>query len=281
MILVGAEDGATLGTLWMASESRRYRLIQNPQFPAVPKLSAKPEGKDVVACVWLNLSNSIGPERARTNVAPVLPLWLQDAGKAQKVPMAFFFGKEDAASAADAQRWVGLLRNRGEPRETFARPVSGAKLRGSPLLKVKDDDNTIAQLLADYLGTKIVDKFGSNEVERSSKRCMTGCMFTSIGYPERPIWQRPCVTRSVTADIPGKRYNAIVRIDSHLLVRDAAIGVDFVLNIGSNLRIRPRADGSRVDVRSASRIGTHDLGQNARRIRAYLEEISNLALALK
>jgi uncharacterized protein (DUF1499 family) len=45
------------------------------------------------------------------------------------------------------------------------------------------------------------------------------------------------------------------------------------------VRVRPRADGARIDVRSASRIGGHDLGQNARRIRAYLEEISNLALA--
>lgn len=47
------------------------------------------------------------------------------------------------------------------------------------------------------------------------------------------------------------------------------------------VRIRPRADGARIDVRSASRLGTHDLGQNAARIRGYLEEISNLALAVK
>jgi uncharacterized protein (DUF1499 family) len=47
------------------------------------------------------------------------------------------------------------------------------------------------------------------------------------------------------------------------------------------VRVRPRADGARIDVRSASRIGKHDFGQNARRVRAYLEEISNLAIALK
>ena len=46
------------------------------------------------------------------------------------------------------------------------------------------------------------------------------------------------------------------------------------------VRIRPRADGTRIDVRSASRIGRHDLGANAARIRRFLEELSNLALTV-
>jgi uncharacterized protein (DUF1499 family) len=45
------------------------------------------------------------------------------------------------------------------------------------------------------------------------------------------------------------------------------------------VRIRPRADGTRIDIRSASRIGTHDLGTNAARVRDFLDEVSNLALA--
>jgi len=67
------------------------------------------------------------------------------------------------------------------------------------------------------------------------------------------------------------------------LGRIEAVDRSFLLRLPDDItvRIRPRADGSRIDVRSASRIGTHDLGQNARRIRAYLDEISNLALALK
>jgi uncharacterized protein (DUF1499 family) len=47
------------------------------------------------------------------------------------------------------------------------------------------------------------------------------------------------------------------------------------------VRVRPRVDGTRIDVRSASRIGHHDLGANAARIRKFLEEASNLALAVK
>ncbi len=46
------------------------------------------------------------------------------------------------------------------------------------------------------------------------------------------------------------------------------------------IRIRPRADGTRIDIRSASRYGGHDLGTNAKRIRTFLDEASNLALAV-
>jgi uncharacterized protein (DUF1499 family) len=45
------------------------------------------------------------------------------------------------------------------------------------------------------------------------------------------------------------------------------------------IRIRPRADGSRIDIRSASRVGTHDLGANARRIRRFAEELRSQATA--
>lgn len=40
------------------------------------------------------------------------------------------------------------------------------------------------------------------------------------------------------------------------------------------IRIRPEGDGSRIDMRSASRIGHHDLGWNARRIGAFLRELA-------
>lgn len=42
------------------------------------------------------------------------------------------------------------------------------------------------------------------------------------------------------------------------------------------IRVRPRADGSRIDIRSASRIGSHDLGANAARIAAFAEEVELL-----
>lgn len=42
------------------------------------------------------------------------------------------------------------------------------------------------------------------------------------------------------------------------------------------IRIRPRVDGSRIDIRSASRLGNHDLGANAARVAAFADEIELL-----
>jgi hypothetical protein len=39
------------------------------------------------------------------------------------------------------------------------------------------------------------------------------------------------------------------------------------------IRVREDEDGTRVDMRSASRIGSHDLGQNARRVRRFLADL--------
>jgi uncharacterized protein (DUF1499 family) len=40
------------------------------------------------------------------------------------------------------------------------------------------------------------------------------------------------------------------------------------------IRLRPTPAGTRVDIRSASRIGRHDFGKNAARIRRLAEEIA-------
>lgn len=67
------------------------------------------------------------------------------------------------------------------------------------------------------------------------------------------------------------------------LGRLEAVDRTFLLRLPDDItvRIRPRADGARIDVRSASRIGQHDLGQNAARVQRFLEEVANLAIAVR
>lgn len=79
--------------------------------------------------------------------------------------------------------------------------------------------------------------------------------------------------RIVEAIKPGGRFG---------LGRVEAVDRTFLLRLPDDVtvRIRPRADGARIDVRSASRIGRHDLGANAVRIRRFLDELSNLALTV-
>lgn len=65
--------------------------------------------------------------------------------------------------------------------------------------------------------------------------------------------------------------------------RIEAVSRGLLLNLPDDVtvRVHPRADGARIDVRSASRLGDRDFGANADRIRAYLDEVANLALAVK
>jgi uncharacterized protein (DUF1499 family) len=42
------------------------------------------------------------------------------------------------------------------------------------------------------------------------------------------------------------------------------------------VRVRPTADGARIDVRSASRYGRDDIGSNARRVRELIADINKV-----
>ena len=41
------------------------------------------------------------------------------------------------------------------------------------------------------------------------------------------------------------------------------------------VRVKPEGSGSRIDVRSLSRVGRSDVGKNAARIRAYLHALGS------
>jgi hypothetical protein len=71
---------------------------------------------------------------------------------------------------------------------------------------------------------------------------------------------------------PGGR-SSIGRIDAIARTRILRLTADVTV------RVRPRVDGSRIDVRSASRLGGHDLGDNAQRIRAFVAEVQLLIAA--
>jgi uncharacterized protein (DUF1499 family) len=59
----------------------------------------------------------------------------------------------------------------------------------------------------------------------------------------------------------------------HVDVIDRTLVMGFPDDI--TIRIRPLAGQTRVDVRSASRYGSHDFGTNARRIEKFIEELQN------
>ena len=88
LILIGAQEGATLGVLWLATEWQRRPPRQNG-------VNVPPYGEDIAACVWLSIlptmKNSRRPEfQVDKWIAP-----LRD-----RTPMLFLYGEDDRASAA-------------------------------------------------------------------------------------------------------------------------------------------------------------------------------------
>ena len=73
---------------------------------------------------------------------------------------------------------------------------------------------------------------------------------------------------AVAADLGWKRTGTTVDVDGRTLIFSARTTV---LRFTDDIAVRLRAgdDGTLVDVRSASRFGTSDLGTNARRIQAF------------
>jgi uncharacterized protein (DUF1499 family) len=73
--------------------------------------------------------------------------------------------------------------------------------------------------------------------------------------------------RIVDANPPNLRGDGVAHIDA----TDRSPVFAFVDDIA--IRIRPLANQTRIDIRSVSRIGRHDFGANARRIRKFIAAV--------
>ena len=98
------------------------------------------------------------------------------------------------------------------------------------------------------------------------------------GYPEL----KPLVVKTGPRDTMQRAIDAARSLGWEVVASDAAAGrieaTDTTRWFGFKddivVRIRPEGEGSRVDVRSVSRVGLSDIGANAKRIRSYLDKLS-------
>jgi alpha-beta hydrolase superfamily lysophospholipase len=162
LIVMGEDDGAALGAMWLASEFNRYRATS--LFPVI-KQDGSSEGKKVAAAVWLSISPRISSGRAGS-VPANLNTWFRDA---HKVPMAFLYGEADSSGESLAKSYVRLLRSgtknpdKATEKLTDSKAVKGgAKLQGTDLFKAEGAD----QLILNYLETLKNEKKLTNEYEK-------------------------------------------------------------------------------------------------------------------
>lgn len=109
--------------------------------------------------------------------------------------------------------------------------------------------------------------YGGPEVAAAQRR----------GYPDL----HPVELAATPADALGRAVAAARQMGWEIVATDSAAGrieatattVWFGFKDDVVVRVRPAGNGSRIDVRSVSRVGGSDVGTNARRIRAYLAKL--------
>jgi hypothetical protein len=141
VVVIGAEEGAAIGALWMSTEYYRYKMTKNPLGVLVRDPNGKTEAEDLAAGAWLSIPNKL----AGYDVAH----WLRGPGNKMrdKIPMVFFFGTKDTKASTVANSLFAALKNTPgkEKLSEFTRlrgkdtSLAGAELLGKKGLKTEDD----------------------------------------------------------------------------------------------------------------------------------------------
>lgn len=163
-IVIGAENGATLGSIWINSEWNRYKTtmkkVINPftGLPAVnafgqpveqPVFDKRAEGNDIIGAVWLTISPKIGTRSV--SVGNVLT----NACKVHYMPTVFLFGEKDADAKKYSATLVSSLKKKDSAKHAgiVQAELPNTDLKGVKLLVkgLKADE-----FIADYLLKNVV-----------------------------------------------------------------------------------------------------------------------------
>jgi len=155
IILIGAGQGATIGSMWLASECRLYRDTTPLAFR--PMLAGDPEGKDVACAIWLGVSPRLGT----ADVGPRVKGWTKLAGTQLKIPMAFVYAKDDNTGANFAQDCLKNIKEgvKEKLEYTGEKVIPGTAVTNSKLLGVNGTEDWIVK---SYLAP-VLEKRGSKE----------------------------------------------------------------------------------------------------------------------
>jgi pimeloyl-ACP methyl ester carboxylesterase len=124
-ILIGAETGATLGAIWLNSEWQLYKMIPGPNPFTPPQPVKNPEGKDVIAALWLSISPKLG-----TADVP-LSATLNTAARVNGTPMVFMYGDQDSKGKELAQALESKLKVKDDPRHQY---IASYEVKGNTKL---------------------------------------------------------------------------------------------------------------------------------------------------
>jgi pimeloyl-ACP methyl ester carboxylesterase len=177
IVVIGAGDGATVGALWLANECRLRRDTAMPPIPLPGAAVLAPlEINDVACAVWLSINPTIGKRNG-----PVVNRWILEAGKANKVPMGFLYGKNDSKADGVARRLVASLKGTSKALpNTTLRAIEATNLAGNDLLQAKLPTEA---LIRKYLSNIFEDR----KSKEQKKRNYEASQYWYVNQMGRPI----------------------------------------------------------------------------------------------
>ena len=145
LIVIGAEEGAALGAMWLYAEWHRFQVTS----PDPLLLSQVPEGSQVAGALWLSIRPQIGGRFCRAGE------WLKMVGSDRRVPMGFLYGAEDDASSQFARQCLREIKPaRVYQHLTADKVIRGTSASGHILLeKVPAADTFVVNYISTILKT--------------------------------------------------------------------------------------------------------------------------------
>jgi hypothetical protein len=105
LIVIGAEEGAALGCLWLASECHRFAAAPRGGVPGGVQLAAESEAGSVAGAIWLTPAPVFGWPRVKVEQ------WLAATARLHPIPMVFVFGEKDAAGSTVSRRLMAAVKS--------------------------------------------------------------------------------------------------------------------------------------------------------------------------
>jgi dienelactone hydrolase len=166
LIFLGANEGATLGALFINAEWHRYKLLP-PQkgFPQGRPDLQNPEGANIRAAVWLSIGDKLGSQTV--SVSGMLDV----AARQKHVPMVFFYADGDdkakkIATSCEKQLKTDKKKEKEQEYLVAYKIKDGEKLSGRSLLVDSlGTDKLILSYLKNALDGRLVQPKGSSKGE--------------------------------------------------------------------------------------------------------------------
>jgi predicted dienelactone hydrolase len=158
VFIVGAKEGAALGALWLANESKRMRVIPNPINPNLPP-TPHPKGgvyaDDIAGAIWLSMPDRLGGQQTST--------FLRSASVGNKIPMCFAYGSKDTLGSTTATNVLKSLKSMKAPAATLALEVKGTNAAGSELLTKEGVEKKIVNYVNNVLEKQKEKAWGTRD----------------------------------------------------------------------------------------------------------------------